>query len=165
MQPAPTTATVLAMRSLQRSLGPKAGEWATGQLMEGKDTPHLRQLAGATGAENRFELEELFDRTLHELGIVMPSRDEAIASWARELARDYLGAHITRRDFLHMVSDLCVESDYSRQIFPFYLLRFTLENLDYDGFSFHRADATKENFDALLGAEIERLLADEHVKA
>jgi hypothetical protein len=165
MQPTPTTATLLAMRSLQRSIGAMAGEWATLQLMEGKDTPHLRQLAGATGAENRFELEELFDRTLHELGIVVPLRDEAIASWARELARDYLSGSITRRYFLHTVSDLCVEGDYSRQIFPFYLLRFTLEDLEYDGFSFHRADATKENFEDLLRSEIERLLADEHVKA
>jgi hypothetical protein len=83
------------------------------------------------------------------------------SSLTRDLARDYLAGNITRRYLLDIVSDLCLESDYRRELFPFYLLRHTLIDFDYGEFSFHRTDATKENFDDLLRTEIEGLLASE----
>lgn len=57
-----------------------AVEWATQQVAQGRDPPHLRQLASTTGAENTFEVEELFDRTARELGLAIPSPDEAIST-------------------------------------------------------------------------------------
>jgi hypothetical protein len=156
---------LLAMRRLQRSLGIQAAEWATNQLSEGRDTRHLRQLAGTTGAENRFELEELFDRAVNELGIVVPEGDEALALYARELAQQYLDGTVSRDYLLRFLSDLCVETDYSKELYPFYLLRWTLEDLEYQGSSFYIAHATRDNFDGLLRTEIDRLLANEHTKA
>ena len=165
MPPPATTNMLLAMRSLQRSLGTLAAEWATTQLSEGKDTPHLRQLAGVSGTENPFELEELFDRAVRELGIAVPERNEALALYARELAQQYLDGTITRDYLLRFLSDLCVETDYSRELYPFYLLRWTLEDLEDQGSSFYIAHATRDNFDGLLHTEIDRLLASEHTKA
>ena len=80
-------------------------------------------------------------------------------AWARELARDYLAHSITRRHFLDTVFDLCLESDYRKELHPFYLLRDALDDLEHHHFPFVRQDVTKGNFDDILRVEIERLLA------
>ena len=87
---APTTEQLLIRRGLQKRLGREVADWATDQLVRGVDTPHLRQLAGVSGAEGQGELEDLFDRTSRELGLETPSPEEAVALYAQGLARDYL---------------------------------------------------------------------------
>jgi hypothetical protein len=164
MTRAPTTKMLIARRGMHRALGADAAEWATEQLAQGCDTQHLRQLAGTTGAENTFEIEELFDRTARELGLVIPSPEDAIVDYARELARDYLDHRISREQLLYELCDLCISTDYKKELYPFYLLRWTHDDLKENTFSFYRRDATRENFESLLRTEI-TLLAGEHQKA
>ena len=158
MQRAPTTNMLIAKRGLQKLLGSEASEWATDQLVQGRDTPHLRQLAGTTGSENSFELQDLFDRALHELGLSVPSREQAILLYAQELARDYLEGKATREHLLHELCQLCISTGYMRDIYPFYWLRWTHDDLKERVFSTYRKDATRENFEELLRAEIATLL-------
>ena len=165
MRRAPTTKMLIARRGMHRALGADAAEWATQQLAQVCDTPHLRQLAGTTGAENTFELEDLFDRTTRELGLSIPSPDHAIVDYARELTRDYLDQRVGREQLLHELCDLCIQTDYKKELYPFYLLRWTHDDLEEKKFSFYLRDATRDNFDSLLRAEIDNLLASEHEKA
>ena len=51
----PRTERLVARRSLQMRLGPEVADWATEQLVQGYDTPHLRQLAGVSGTEGQGE--------------------------------------------------------------------------------------------------------------
>jgi hypothetical protein len=136
MTRAPTTKMLIARRGMRRSLGADAAEWATEQLAKGQDTPHLRQLAGTTGAENTFELEELFDRTARELGLTIPSPEDAIVEYARELARDYLDQRGGREQLLYELCDLCFSTDYKKELYPFYLLRWTHDDLKEKTFSY-----------------------------
>ena len=165
MRRAPTTNMIIAKRGMRWSLAADAGEWATEQLAQGRDTPHLRQLAGTTGVENGFELDELFDRVAREMGLVVPSPEEAVAAYARERVRDFVDQRVTRQQLLHELCHLCISTDYKTAIYPFYLLRWAQDDLEEKGFSPHRWDVTHENFDALLKAEIDILLASEHQKA
>jgi hypothetical protein len=157
---APTTDRLLVRRSLGIRLGSDAADWATEQLVRGVDTPHLRQLAGETGNEDRSEMEELFDHTARELGITPPPRDEAIHLHARFLMQDYLAGRIDREALLVPLSDLCIDTDYRRDLYPFYLLRFALWDLQVDGYTFHREGVTRENFDEKLREEIDTFLAN-----
>jgi hypothetical protein len=155
---APTTEQLLIRRSLQKRLGREVADWATEQLVRGVDTPHLRQLAGVSGSEGQGKLEDLFDRTARELGLETPSPEVAIGLYAQGLARDYLAGTITRDALLHELCQLCIDTDYRRDLYPFYLLRFAHEDLEEDSFSFYRRDVTRENFDEILRQEIDTLL-------
>ena len=159
MRRAPTTNWLIAKRSLQKDIGSAAPDWATDQLVQGRDTPHLRQLAGATGSENAFELEELVDRSLHELGLSIPSRERAVLVYSQELARDYLDSRITSEYLLQELCQLCISTDYMKPLYQFYLLRWTHDDLKTQVFSFYLRDATRENFDMLLRAEVEKLVS------
>jgi hypothetical protein len=156
---APTTEQLLIRRSLQKRLGREIADWATEQLVRGLDTPHLRQLAGVSGTEGQGELEDLFDCTSRELGLEMPSPETAIGLYAPGLARDYLSGTIAQEKFLNELCQLCIDTDYRRDLYPFYLLRFAHEDLQEGSFSPHRHDVTRENFDAILRQEIDTLLA------
>ena len=155
---APTTEQLLVRRSLQKRLGREVADWATEQLVNGVDTPHLRQLAGVAGTEDQGELGELFDRTSRELGLEAPSPKEAIGLYAQGLARDYLAGTVTRDALLRALCQLCIDTDYRRDLYPFYLLRFAQEDLQEGSFSFYRRDVTRENFDAILRQDIDTLL-------
>jgi hypothetical protein len=139
-------------------IGSDAPDWAVDQLVQGRDTPHLRQLAGATGTENAFELEELVDRALRELGLNIPSPERAVLAYSQELARDYLDNRIAREDLLQELCQLCIDTGYMKPLWPFYLLHWARDDLKTEVFSSHRRDATRENFDALLEAEVEKLV-------
>jgi hypothetical protein len=59
-------------------------------LIEGFDSPSLTKLAGESGDHsNLFEIEELLRHTLSELGLSLPSKDEAahilISYWAERI--------------------------------------------------------------------------------
>ncbi len=149
---------LIAKRSLQKQLT-GVSEWATAEIVRGLDTPHLRQLAGTTGTENPFELEELFDRTITELGIDKPSRKQAILVYAQELARDYLDGKTSKEFLLKELCQFCIATDYMRELYPFYELCWTFDDLKEQVFSFYRNDATRENFEEILGTEIEKLLS------
>ncbi|HZS18409.1 MAG TPA: hypothetical protein VFA51_10820 [Candidatus Udaeobacter sp.] len=156
---APTTEQLLIRRSLQKRLGSELADWATEQLVRGVDTPHLRQLAGVSGTEGQGELEDLFDRTSRELGLNAPSPQAAIALYAQGLARDYLAGVVTQEKFLNELCQLCIDTEYRRDLYPFYLLRFAREDLQESPFSPHRQDVTRENFDETLRKEIDTLLS------
>jgi hypothetical protein len=156
---APTTEQLLIRRSLQKRLGREIADWATEQLVRGVDTPHLRQLAGVSGTEGQGELEDLFDRTSREMGLKAPSPEAAIALYAQDLARDHLAGAVTQEKFLNELCQLCIDTDYRRDLYPFYLLRFAREDLQDSGVSFHRRDVTRENFDETLRKEIDTLLS------
>ena len=156
---APTTEQLLIRRGLQKRLGREVADWATDQLVRGVDTPHLRQLAGVSGAEGQGELEDLFDRTSRELGLETPSPEEAVALYAQGLARDYLAGTLVQEKFLNELWRLCIDTDYRRDLYPFYLLRYAREDLQKNSFSHYRCDVTRENFDETLRKEIEILLS------
>src|SRR5262249_31743710 len=100
---------IVARRALGRPFLKDAAEWALGQLVSGRDTRHLRQLAGATGSENAFELEELFDRTIRELGVAAPSKKAAVMLYAQELAREYLLGQVSREALLEELCQLFLD--------------------------------------------------------
>jgi hypothetical protein len=156
---APTIEQLLIRRSLQKRLGREVADWATEQLVRGVDTPHLWQLAGVSGTEAQGELEDLFDRTSRELGLEMPSPEAAIGLYAQGLARDYLSETITQEKFLNELCQLCIDTSYRRDLYPFYLLRFARKDLQESSFSPHRHDVTRENFDETLQKEIDKLLS------
>ena len=150
---------LLAKRALNERLGNEAAEWAVTQLELGFDGKYLRQLAGVLGDENPFELAELFDRCVRELGLRLTKTESIVLVYAQELCGAFAQGIIGRDYLVYRLYCLCTAHSMRLELFPFYLLYFTLDDLKERGFSFYRREATPENFDRLLQEEIEKLMA------
>jgi hypothetical protein len=61
--------------------------WAEHALIEGFDSPGLRQLAGLQGRP-RSDAKPLFDRTVKELGLTLPAEDALRRAYLSVLAAD-----------------------------------------------------------------------------
>ncbi|MES2171967.1 MAG: hypothetical protein V4479_14800 [Actinomycetota bacterium] len=73
---------------------------ATGALVDGLDSPALRDLAGRSRGENRFEMLDLVESAFAELGEPFPNRDDnSITMWKLRLrCGDFLAGAITARN-------------------------------------------------------------------
>jgi ribonuclease D len=82
-----------ALHTLGKLLTEDLPEAGTQALVEGKDSPSLRQLAGSTST-NAFELEELLQRSLEELGLPPATKQEALRAMARYRAEQIVRGEI-----------------------------------------------------------------------
>ncbi len=82
------TARILAERALHGSIDPDIVKWATELLVEGSDSLSLRKLAGLTEPLNPFEVSELRDRVLLDLGLADVGRDQAVLLLVRAILVD-----------------------------------------------------------------------------
>ena len=145
------------MRSMQSDISVDAPAWACHQLEMGQDTPHLRILAGLGIADGRWEIEATFDQALRELNLTLPFPDRAATIYAVELAQGYLDGTVQREFLLRTLCQMCIDTDYTRSLTPFYNLRWSWDDLKKQGWSFYDLKATKENFDDILVEAIENL--------
>ena len=159
-----TTKMIMAKRALSARLGADAAKWACAMLESGSDTPHLRMVAGTTGHENTFELDELVDRALKELNFSVPSKNTGLVLYAQELAQDYLNSGISRDELLQTICQLCIDTDYFKPLYPFYILRWAWDDLQDEDFSPHRQDVNRANFEDTLRSEIKALLETKYAE-
>jgi hypothetical protein len=117
-----STAEILAARALEHPCGQECVDWAVTMLIEGRDAPHLRMLAGQERPYNHFELANLRDRALDELGEGRGFRDQAVRLYARERLQAAIAGHADLPTEVAVVAQLCIENDYARDLFDFYLL-------------------------------------------
>ncbi|HWB20196.1 MAG TPA: hypothetical protein VG711_07850 [Phycisphaerales bacterium] len=122
---------------------------AVDALMAGHDSPSLRQLAGADGADAE-SIRSLFNRSLDELGIPMPSPSEAGLTWARRIADDIVRGTVT-------------PYDGAKQIWVKVYTRFPqlTELRPFVGFASEYEDdkAHREDYSRLILDECKKLLA------
>jgi hypothetical protein len=148
---------VVAMRSLRKSLVTNAPAWAIRQLENGKDSRHLRILAGLSASDGPVEIERVFDQIVRELGIRLPSASDAAKLYAMELAQGYLDGIVSKYFLLQTLGWMYIDADYEECLYPFYNLCEVWDDLKTQTFSFYYQDVTRENFDDLLLGEIAEL--------
>lgn len=147
----PSTAEVLALRKLGRSIDARWVDWAVRKLLEGRDTPCLRVLAGEVGPFNQFEMAALVDRTFEELGLQQyPSRKEAAVAYASVLAGRILSGVLPADVALAELAQLCIELDYLKDVRDFYLLHFAREDLQATGMQYYWPEGDQESIDDVI---------------
>lgn len=154
----PTTRYILTKFVIYNRLGKDAPDWACGRLIAGDDTPHLAMLAGMTGSENAFELEDYFRRTIHELHLQLPDNARAVLDYAQEISWLYLDARILLKPYLQEFIDLYFAEGAGPEIYPFYMLANAWDDLQFSDFSYYY-DVNRANFQEALAREINLLMA------
>jgi hypothetical protein len=81
------TIELLARHANSSATGDDAVKWAIDALVDGFDSPSLRQLAGLNSPTAWFEAMPLFERTLNELQLEIPrSKNEILRLYLRSVA-------------------------------------------------------------------------------
>src|ERR1700760_1376096 len=90
MQPIDSTAEILYLRMLNRSVDKRWAVWAYEMLVAGYDTESLVILAGEVEFYNQFEMHRLADKSFEELGLRWDDRDLVLRGYASYLLKKVL---------------------------------------------------------------------------
>ena len=153
-----TTTAIRAFRALGRPPSQSWVDWAVRLLVEGADTPALRMLAGRSAPFDPRDDMAVLDRALAELGIPHLDKNAAVEAYATELVERMLRDRAVTEAALAELFDLCVELNYSRALYNFYLLRCARDDLRDQGVQVYWDGANRSNIDDIIRGEAQRWL-------
>jgi hypothetical protein len=144
------TYKVVTYSDLTTVNGDDCVDWAIEMLQLGHDTPSLLILAGFTKPTNQFEVRDYLKRTLSELKLVEKTGDEATLSYSSYyISKIAKGENVKRN--LGMIYEFCKARDYEENIFDFYLLHWTWDDLDYgEEYNNYWPDANRHNIKEIV---------------
>src|SRR5437867_12249517 len=87
----------------------------------------------------------VLDRALAELSIPHLDKNAAVEAYATELVKRMLRDRAVTEAALAELFDLCVELNYSRALYNFYLLRRARDDLRDQGLQVYRDGANRSN--------------------
>ncbi|HWL39986.1 MAG TPA: hypothetical protein VNO75_07090 [Gemmatimonadaceae bacterium] len=70
--------------------------------------------------------------------------------YASELLKNLLGNTQPVRDVLRELGDLCIQTEYDRELYPFYLLHFALWDLEDGEVQWYWDGADRSNIDGIV---------------
>lgn len=155
-----STARILADKALQNPCGQECVDWAVSMLEQGQDGRHLVFLAGMAPPHNHFELAELRDRALEEVGVIGASDEIALRRYAAEELQRALAGEADLVEILRAFKDLCVGNDYRHELYDLYLLYFAYTDLLDSGEQHYWPGATRKNILPFIREQAEQLAQD-----
>lgn len=90
-------------------------EWAGQQLVEGRDTPSLRILAGLSGDDSQ-ETEFYLKRAFQELALNWPEEKICLLQLCAELASDIVAKRLEPNEGYNRIYQIAVHLDYPREL-------------------------------------------------
>jgi hypothetical protein len=134
-------------------------DWAGEMLVQGYDTYSLRILAGLDRFASTFEAEDYFLRSIKELDLSIPDRENSIRAYTCEIARQIIGGQLTGQQGVHALYKICIATEYERDFLVWLELDDALDNLLAGAYPFTYESATLENFDELAKREAENFIS------
>lgn len=145
-----STVEILALKVLDRNTNKRWVNWAVDMLSAGFETQHLLILANETEPFNQFEMKDLTDRVLNELNLDYSNEELIMANYVRFLITRALGNPNQIQEVLAELKDLCIELDFDRSLYDFYLLYFAREDLQQYENQQYWEGATKDNIEVVI---------------
>lgn len=155
-----TTNRIRALKALNHSCGQECVDWAISQIERGRTERYVLMLAGMSPPFNHFEMAELRDRALAELGFGSISRADALRVYAAEIAQDAESGRAEILPTLHELNRLCIDEDYASELQDFYLLYFAWDDLLTSNEQWYWPGATRENIAIIAKQTLSEFVAD-----
>lgn len=149
MKPVESTAEILYLRMLNRSVDKRWGDWAYEMLVAGFDSESLVMLAGEAEFYNQFEMQTMADKAFSELNLKWDNREKVSMDYVRYLVKKALAGEKQVGIVLDSLKEGYLGWDYERVLQDFALLFWAKEDLDYCGEQYYWEGATKENIDKI----------------
>jgi hypothetical protein len=140
-----TTTRILADKALQKTCGQNCVDWAISMLELGYDGHYLTMLAGITPPFNHFELSDFRDRALRELKIPETNPNDSVTAYTAEILNSLLQNKTEISVSLAKIKEMCVKSDYQKNIYDFYLLYFAYTDLQESEMQWYWPNADRKN--------------------
>ena len=115
-------------------------------------------LAGLTPPFDQRETTRILDDACAELGLGPLVREDMIRAYVGELLRTILDGSQSMTEVLGELANLCIESDYDRVLYPFYLLHFARDDLAHRDFQSHWEGADRANIDRIVREQAQEWL-------
>ena len=127
-------------------------DWAVGCLESGLDSKNIRILASLRKPLYSSEVENYFNRSLHDLGWHLPDRKECLMEYARGSAREIVTGTISPLDGCRKIYRVVVSLQYPKELMPWVYLD---EGLEPDTYS----DLSGAAWDTAIVKEAERFMS------
>jgi hypothetical protein len=126
-------------------------------LEQGYDGHYLAILAGMSPPFNHFEIADIRDHSLRELGLSDFDGSAAIITYVAEQLRLLLnGADLVSK--LDVIKDICIARDYQKDLYDFYLLYFAYTDLQESDLQWYWEGANRENIVSIVHERAEAFL-------
>lgn len=132
-------------------------DWALEMMMAGFESEHLIELAGISPQTNRFQLDDVINKTLKELSLDKTTNEQIINGYVYYLISEAIDQKSSTKKVLRELRDLCQFRDYDKKLFPFYLLYYAHDELETLDVQYYWEGAEKQNIDAIIFDEFQRL--------
>lgn len=144
-----TTKRILAYRARSQGAEPDWVDWAVQMMMQGHDTPHLRQLAGADTGCDRQEFFEINERTLTELGLDRSADENVVKEYAVEVLEKVKAGQQQPLEAIWTLEELGSPSQEDF-LSPFYNLAYWSSAVKNGEPNYEWGPLTPENMDQFL---------------
>lgn len=130
-------------------------DWAFELLEKGIVTLNIKMLASIKKPTNSFEIQAYVTNVLKEFNLEELQGDNAIQGTSYYYIWSLIHDKENFFEHLQKITEIFNEVEYERSIYPFYLLKYSWEDLQEMGYSYHNEKATFENFDEIMINEAE----------
>lgn len=127
--------------------------WAGEMLTVGFDSPSLRILAGLNTFDSTHQAEDYFRRTITELKVEIPSREESLRQYACNVAKQIINRTVVPVDGVRELYAACVASDYAKEYTIWLQLDDARESLRWNETPYSYPEITRENFYEIIEKE------------
>jgi hypothetical protein len=145
-----TTTKILARKALDRACGQECVDWAISLLERGYSMRNIEILAGMMPPFNHFEIAQLRNSVLLDIGAPELSHGDAVHAYAGELAAEVLRNDADMVQLVAELADLCIAEGYPPELYDSYLLYNAWQDLRSAEIQWYVTDATRENIDSLI---------------
>lgn len=136
-------------------------QWAERLLLEGADTPHLVRLAGWSDGWNQFELGELVDRVLEELGVEPCTSSSDACMLLRSVVADQaLRGERSARDALAQLRETYIALRFPIELLEASQFAAALDGLEKYGNQYDVRGMNANNAEEFLRDAFRRWLAE-----
>ncbi|NMH26473.1 hypothetical protein [Flavobacterium silvaticum] len=150
MHPIKSTAEILALKTLNKTVDQKWIDWSIKMLEAGFYSENLLFLAGENENTNQFELQQITDKALAELKLDYSNKELIVKNYACFVVNEVLTGNRKVEVILDMLERLCIELGYPQYLFEFYELSQAYRDIAIYGDQHILPNATNENIEQIV---------------
>ena len=119
---------------------------------------YVGRLSSMQQPYNHFQIADLRDRAIDELGLLIGDISTNLTNYAAEILHAAILGKMPLLDALGAVKELCVANDYQSDLYDFYLLYFAKVDLQVDDYQYYWPDANRDSIDRIAQEQIQDFL-------
>ncbi len=154
-EPVLSTYKILKEKACNADINESWVDWAIEMMEAGFEVDSLYQLAGISKPFNQFELQDLTNKVLEDLGLDYLDKEKTIKNYAYFIIKSNVENASKYYDVLKELRDIYYELDMDSEYQDFALLYWAKEDLISEEVQWYWDGADKTNIDRIIKEQFE----------